>query len=429
MCSSWGSLEKVASSASSSMAAQGQAGQIVELKSVAEKTSERIISGLDEFDRCLGGGVVPGSVILLGGDPGVGKSTLALQVAQSLLSAGASVLYIAGEESAAQIRLRASRLGLDGLFKLGLLADTNLANILATASQARPDFMIVDSVQTVYNTEGTGVPGSVSQVSGGAAKISELAKSANIATLLIGHVTKEGYIAGPKTLEHMVDVVLYLEGERFQQLRLLRAVKNRFGGVNEVGVFEMTGAGLSEVENPSRLFLDQELSQRAGTIQTAVLEGSRVIACEIQALLSKSSLAYPKRASIGFDASRLWLLLAVLGKFGKLPVYEQDVFVNVVGGLRIDEPAVDLAVAAALASSLLEIPVSTDTAILGEVGLSGEIRPVSQVDRRLNELEKLGFSKVVIPAKQKIGSSKLEAIRVGEIKEVLSKLFGKQVRA
>ena len=425
-CGGWGTLEKFsASSASEILMASGVPGEVLDLKSVGKGDVKRFSTGLSEVDRCLGGGIVPGSVILLGGDPGVGKSTLALQVVANLLQEKINVLYIAGEESAAQIKLRAERLEQSSLGQMKILPDSNLATILATASIERPNLLIVDSIQTVYNPEGTGVPGSVSQVSGAASKLVELAKRQNIATLLIGHVTKEGFIAGPKTLEHMVDVVLYLEGERFESLRLLRAVKNRFGGVNEVGVFEMSGQGLEEVANPSRLFLDEETVGRSGTSFTAVMEGSRVIACEIQALLSKSSLAYPKRTAIGFDQNRLWLLLAVLGKYGRLPVYENDVYVNVVGGLHVDEPAVDLAVAAAAVSSLLDLPAKSETAIFGELGLSGEIRPISQIERRLSEVERLGFNKAVIPGRQKVGKTKIELIRVGDIQEFLRKVFGR----
>ena len=427
-CGAFGTLEKVEGldTPLGGVLSKAVPGKVVNFENVQSDRLDRIATGLSEFDRCLGGGIVPGSAILLGGDPGVGKSTLALQVAQNLLAEGSAVLYVAGEESAAQIKLRATRLSGGNFGKLQLLPDTNLGSILATSVSIRPDFLIIDSIQTIYNPDTAGVPGSVSQVSGSAAKLIELAKKENIAVLLIGHVTKEGYIAGPKTLEHMVDAVLYFEGDRFGSLRILRAVKNRFGGVNEVGVFEMTGSGLCEVANPSRLFLDEATFQRSGTVLTAVLEGSRVIACEIQALLSKSSLAYPKRTALGFDQNRLWLLLAVLGKFGKLPVYENDVFVNVVGGLTIDEPACDLPVAAAMVSSILEIPISSDTACFGEIGLSGEIRPVAQVERRLSEIERLGFAKAVIPARQKVGKTKLELIRVGDVRELLAKLFGKK---
>ena len=431
VCSAWGTLVKVEDKASllglGQSLTRAAAGQVVNLNTLTRESLSRFKVGIDEVDRCLGGGVVPGSVILLGGDPGVGKSTLALQIAKNLLDSEVSILYVGGEESPAQIKLRAERLGLNGTAdRLQLLPDTNLATVIATATQLRPDFIIVDSIQTLYNPDASGVPGSISQVSGAAARITEMAKQYNIATLIVGHVTKEGFIAGPKTLEHMVDVVLYLEGERFQQLRILRSVKNRFGAVNEIGVFEMTGAGLTEVANPSRLFLDEDLQSRSGAALTAVLEGSRVIACEIQALLSKSSLAYPKRTALGFDLNRLWLLLAVLGKYGRLPVYENDVYINVVGGLKIDEPAADLAVAAACASSILDKPIPSSTGLVGEVGLSAEIRPVGQIDRRLSELEKLGFEKVVIPAKQKVGKTKLELIRVGDISELLRKLFGKK---
>ena len=406
--------------------ARGALSRVIDLQSVSGKETVRFSTNINEFDRCLGGGIVPGSAVLLGGDPGVGKSTLALQIAQSLLASKVNILYVAGEESPAQIKMRAERLNDKDLLNLSILADTNLLNILATSAAQKPNLLIIDSIQTIYNPEANGVPGSVAQVSGAAAKLVELAKTHNIAMILIGHVTKEGYIAGPKMLEHMVDVVLYLEGERFQSLRLLRAVKNRFGGINEVGVFEMTGAGMSEVANPSKLFLDEQISSRSGAAFTAIMEGTRVVACEIQALLSKSTLAYPKRTSVGFDLSRLWLILAVLAKHGKLPVHEQDVYINVVGGLKISEPASDLPVALSMISSLLDTPVSAEIVSVGEIGLSGEIRPVSQFDRRASEVERLGFSKMVIPARQNPGKTKLELIRVGDIRELIQKLFGKK---
>ena len=427
-CDSWGTLEKVEaiSSPLAQTASKGLATEIISLASISEPKFSRIGTGLGEVERCLGGGIVPGSVILLGGDPGVGKSTLALQLAVNLAGKNHTVLYVSGEESPSQIKLRSNRLEFSPDDNLQFLSNTDLPTILAAALQRKPQLLIIDSVQTLYNPDASGIPGSVAQVSGAAAKLVQLAKSENITVVLIGHVTKEGYIAGPKTLEHIVDVVLYLEGERFDSLRLLRAVKNRFGAVNEVGVFEMTGAGLSEVANPSRLFVDEELASRAGTAYSAVLEGSRVLVCEIQALLSKSSLAYPKRTTIGFDANRLWLLLAVLSKYARLPLHQQDVYVNVVGGLKIEEPAVDLAVAAAMAGSYLEQPLNPNTAVLGELGLSGEVRPVSQVERRITELEKLGFERVVIPGRQKITRTKLEMVRVGDVRELLGKLFGKK---
>ena len=366
------------------------------LSQVATSAFQRLSVPLQELNRVLGGGIVPGSVILIGGDPGIGKSTLLLQVTGLLAESGQRVLYVSGEESAQQIRLRADRLGIasDNLY---VLAETNLSQVLGHIESMRPALAVVDSIQAVYLEDLTSSAGSVSQVRESASALLRLAKSTHIPILIVGHVTKTGTIAGPRVLEHIVDVVLYLEGERFHAYRLLRGVKNRFGSTDEVGVFEMGEAGLSEVSNPSQVFLAERLASAAGSAIAVTLEGTRPLLVEIQALTSTTSLNLPRRTPNGIDLNRLLLLTAVLSKRLGLSLANQDVFVNVVGGLRISEPAADLAVAVAIASSYRNIPVASDLAIVGEIGLSGELRSVRQIDKRLREAARLGFRRCLVP--------------------------------
>ena len=366
------------------------------LSQVATSAFQRLSVPLQELNRVLGGGIVPGSVILIGGDPGIGKSTLLLQVTGLLAESGQRVLYVSGEESAQQIRLRADRLGIasDNLY---VLAETNLSQVLGHIESLRPALAVVDSIQAVYLEELTSSAGSVSQVRESASALLRLAKSTHIPIVIVGHVTKTGTIAGPRVLEHIVDVVLYLEGERFHAYRLLRGVKNRFGSTDEVGVFEMGEAGLSEVSNPSQVFLAERLASAAGSAIAVTLEGTRPLLVEIQALTSTTSLNLPRRTPNGIDLNRLLLLTAVLSKRLGLSLANQDVFVNVVGGLRISEPAADLAVAVAIASSYRNIPVASDLAIVGEIGLSGELRSVRQIDKRLREAARLGFRRCLVP--------------------------------
>jgi DNA repair protein RadA/Sms len=359
---------------------------------------------MEEFNRVLGGGLVPGSITLIGGDPGIGKSTLLLQISAGLAQSG-MVLYISGEESAQQIKMRASRLNIDA-DNIFLLTETNMTAILAHIQQMSPQFLIIDSIQTVYLDELQSAPGSVSQVRECAARFQELAKSRNISTFLIGHVTKTGAIAGPRVLEHIVDTVLYLEGERYHTYRLLRGVKNRFGATNEVGIFEMSDLGLSEVDNPSEMFLAERVPNASGSAIAATLEGTRPLLVEVQALASTTSFGNPRRTANGVDLNRLLLLVAVLTKRVGVRLADQDVFVNVIGGLQIREPASDLAVAVALASSFRNRPVAADIAIVGEVGLSGELRAVSHLETRLKEAAKLGFKRCLLPA-----SSQLKQIK------------------
>jgi DNA repair protein RadA/Sms len=381
----------------------------------------RIPAGLQEFDRVLGGGIVPGSLVLIGGDPGIGKSTLLLQVAANVAATGRRVLYVSGEESARQVRLRAERLGagapagadradrtdrpesaggaVQGLPEhLYVLAETSLDAVLAQVDALQPHLLIVDSVQTVYLSELPSSPGNVTQLRECALRLMGLAKSRNLPVFLVGHVTKEGNIAGPRSLEHIVDCVLYLEGERFYTYRLLRAEKNRFGSTNEIGVFEMEADGLRQVLNPSAAFLSERQTASAGSAVTVPLEGSRALLVEVQALVAGSGLAMPRRTSIGVDLNRLLLLLAVLSKRVGLPLGSQDVYVNVVAGLKIAEPAADLGLALAIASSWRDVAVDPGLAVVGEVGLLGELRPVRQLERRLAEAARLGFERCIVPA-------------------------------
>jgi DNA repair protein RadA/Sms len=344
----------------------------------------------------LGGGIVPGSLVLVGGDPGIGKSTLLLQVTALVSETSGDVLYVSGEESVQQLKMRADRLGIT-TDRLLLLTETNLEAIISHIEQLQPCMAVVDSIQTVYLEDLTSAAGSVSQVRESAARLMHVAKEQGLSIFLVGHVTKAGAIAGPRVLEHIVDTVLYLEGDRFHAYRLLRSVKNRFGATAEVGVFEMGNEGLTEVANPSEAFLAERLPQAAGSAIAVTMEGTRPLLVEIQALASTTSFGLPRRTANGIDFNRLLLLVAVLTRRVGLRLSDQDVFVNVIGGLRVGEPAADLAVATAIASSFRNTPVAADMALVGEVGLSGELRSVSQLDRRLNEAAKLGFRRCLVP--------------------------------
>lgn len=366
------------------------------LNQISPEGQARMPVGIGEFNRVLGGGLVPGSLVLVGGDPGIGKSTLILQAAGALAAPDAPVVYVSAEESAQQIKLRADRLGVRSDDIL-VLSETDLEEVLATAEAAKPGLLVVDSIQTVMLDEITSAAGSVSQVRECTSRLMQWAKPKNIPVFIIGHVTKEGTIAGPRVLEHMVDAVLYLEGERFHQYRILRAVKNRFGSTDEVGVFEMIGDGLREVRNPSEAFLEERSSIAPGSTVAVTMEGSRPILVEVQALATPSSFSMPRRSANGLDTNRLQLLVAVLQKRVGLGLGTQDVYANVVGGLRIMEPAADLAVAVAVASSLRDRPVESSTVCIGEIGLSGEIRSVNHLERRVQEASRLGFRRAIVP--------------------------------
>lgn len=415
-CGEWNTLEQV-QNAKVKNQNFGALRAAINLSEIDIDSKRRIPTGIGEFDEVIGGGIVPGSLVLLGGDPGIGKSTLALQISMLLKQ---DVLYVSGEESASQIKMRAARVSKD--HSLQVLAETDLSSVLANIEANHPQLVIVDSIQTMYSEEASGVAGGVAQVTNAVQQIMRLAKQNHIAFILIGHVTKEGYLAGPKTLEHMVDTVLYLEGERFANLRILRCVKNRFGTTNEVGVFEMAGQGLAEVKNPSQLFLGEDSVKASGNVITSVMEGSRALLIEIQALTSASNFGYPKRTTAGFDNNRLQLIIAILSKRANLNLSNQDVFINVVGGIKIEEPAADLAVALSIVSIMKDIVIE-DTVIIGELGLSGEVRFVSNLEKRIKEAEKLGFKTVICPrTKLTLKSSKIQVKQVRTLHDAINSL-------
>ena len=387
------------------------------LSSIETKEEERMTTRFPELDRVLGGGIVPGSLVLVGGDPGIGKSTLLLQVCQKLAADGHSVLYISGEESLKQIKLRAARIG-SFSDKLQLLCETNLDLIRETIRQHKPEVVIIDSIQTMYNEDVGSAPGSVSQVRESTSVLMQLAKGLGISIFIVGHVTKEGTVAGPRVLEHMVDTVLYFEGDRHASYRILRGVKNRFGSTNEIGVFEMRENGLAEVENPSEFMLNGRPEAASGSVVACSMEGTRPILLEIQALVCHSTLAMPRRTATGMDYNRVNLLLAVLEKRLNLKLSSADVYVNIAGGIRISEPAIDLGVVMAVVSSYKDKPIDEKVLAFGEVGLSGEVRAVSQAVQRVQEAKKLGFTTVILPevCREQIGT--VEGIRLCGVRTV-----------
>lgn len=397
----------------------------VTMDQVESEEVPRIKTSLNEFDRVLGGGLVPGSLILLGGDPGIGKSTMMMQMAVNLKEQ--IVLYITGEESVRQIKLRAERLGASTAKNILLLAETNLDLILDVIEQGEPDLVIIDSIQTMYRPGLESAPGSVSQVRESTALLLRLAKTRNIPIFVVGHVTKEGVIAGPRVIEHMVDTVLQFEGEAHYSYRILRALKNRFGSTNEIGIFEMHDAGLREVLNPSEVFLSERQYGMSGTTVVASIEGSRPILVEVQALVTSTSYGMPQRNSTGFDFRRLALLLAVLEKRVGMNLGQHDVFVNVAGGIRIDEPAVDLGIASSIASSLRDVPVDSSSVAVGEIGLGGEIRTIGQIEKRVQEAAKLGFKRIIIPKNNLKGvkqNGEIEVVGVDRIEQAIKELLG-----
>lgn len=398
-CGIWNSLvEEVMTSRRQSTVRSGYAGQLASVKKMTEvelQEQERLPSNIAEFNRVLGGGLVPGSVILIGGDPGIGKSTLLLQVLCELAQR-VSALYVTGEESLQQVVLRANRLQLPQE-NLQLLADTQIERIINTAQALKPAVMVIDSIQTIYTDEVSSAPGSVSQLRESAAQLVRFAKTTNTIIFLVGHVTKEGAIAGPRVLEHMVDTVLYFEGERGGRFRVVRAVKNRFGAVNELGVFAMSEKGLKEVSNPSAIFMSRDSKPVSGSIVMAAWEGSRPLLVEVQALVDTSYLGNPRRVAVGLEQNRLAMLLAVLNRHAQVATHDQDVFLNVVGGMRVLETSADLAVLLAVVSSLRNKPLPQTLLVFGEVGLGGEIRPVPSGQERLQEAVKHGFKKAIIP--------------------------------
>lgn len=405
-------------------ARRGEPAVPVRLAEVEGPETSRWRTGLDEFDFVLGGGVVPGSLVLIGGEPGIGKSTLLLQVAAGLEAAGHRTLYVSGEESPAQVRLRAERLG-PGAGEVSFLSETDLDAVLRRSEELRPAALFVDSIQTVYTSELEGAPGNVGQVRECAARLQRYAKEGNVAVFLVGHVTKGGTVAGPKTLEHIVDTVLYFEGTGSLDHRVLRATKNRFGGADEIGVFRMTAGGLVPVPNPSELFLRERTQGVSGAAVVATIEGTRPLLVEVQALCTKGSYGAPQRVTTGFDRQRLALLLAVLEKRAGLAFGQLDVFLNVVGGVRLVEPAADLAVVAALGSSVFDREVPGDAVFLGEVGLGGELRAVGQVERRLGEAARMGFRRAYVPqrAVPEHVPGDLEVVALPDVRALMERLF------
>lgn len=423
-CGEWNAMtEEVVEAAVPKGMSGGKKGRALDLVDLGGQSADKMprkVTGIAEFDRVTGGGLVPGSALLIGGDPGIGKSTLLLQVVCALASKGTRCVYVSGEEAVDQVRLRADRLGLSKA-PVELASATSVRDIVATMEDAANpvSLMVIDSIQTMYVDNVESAPGTVTQVRTSAAEITRVAKKRGITVLFVGHVTKEGQIAGPRVLEHMVDTVLYFEGDRSHQFRILRGVKNRFGPTDEIGVFEMAHEGLVEVENPSALFLSQRQSDAAGSAVLAGLEGTRPMLVEVQALVAPSAMANPRRAVIGWDSGRLAMVLAVLEARCGLQFSGCDIFLNIAGGIRINEPAADLAVAAALVSSLNGAPLPAESVFFGEIGLAGEVRQVSQPDVRLKEAGKLGFERAVIPVLKKKGKSSIQADEVRSVQDLV----------
>jgi len=417
-CEAWNSLEETMAASSEALPRQkekkqrgGTGAQVLSIRDIEADDQMHQPTGMEELDRVLGGGIVEGSLTLLGGEPGVGKSTLLLQICSKLAQAGKTVLYISGEESARQIKLRAKRVGA-GHEGLLVLAENAMDEIEDKLEKTAPDLVIVDSIQTMYRPEMASAPGSVSQVRECASLFMRYAKTNGCAIFLVGHVTKDGSIAGPRVLEHMVDVVLYFEGDYQREYRLLRAVKNRYGSVNELGIFEMTGEGMRAVDGASELLLSQRAKDASGSVVFCGMEGTRPVLMDIQALVAQSFYSSPKRTVNGMDQGRVALLLAVLEKRAGLRLYNQDVYLNVAGGMSLNEPAADLAVCLAVASSLWDSALPMDLAAMGEVGLAGEVRSIPQLERRMAECKRLGFTKIMCPADRKLKGGQVEGIQI-----------------
>ncbi len=429
-CSSWNSMveEKIQDTSDRRVRTTltGQKMQPTKLADVIPKKELRVKTELDELNRVLGGGVVPGSMVLLGGDPGIGKSTLLLQVSQQLAATGGKVLYVSGEESAEQIKMRAQRLGVvDNEFYL--YAETDMHDISRAIENLEPDYVIIDSIQTMTQPDITSVAGSVSQVRETTAELLKIAKTNGIAIFIVGHVTKEGSIAGPRMLEHMVDTVLYFEGEQHQSFRILRAVKNRFGSTNEIGIFEMREGGLHEVANPSQVFLEERLAGATGSAIVVAMEGSRPILVEIQALVTPTMFGNAKRTTTGLDFNRVSLIMAVLEKRAGLLLQNQDAYLKAAGGVKLNEPAIDLAIAIGIASSYREKGTDATECFIGEIGLTGEIRRVNAIEQRVKEVQKLGFKKVYLPKNNLVNwepPKGIEVVGVATINEALKRVFG-----
>lgn len=411
-CGKWGTID---GSEEASKKSTAPPSSVVSFDNIKVTDHHRLKTGIEEIDRVLGGGVVSGSLILLGGEPGIGKSTLVLHISEAIKG---SVLYVSGEESAQQIKTRVDRLNVN-TSNLSFANETSIEAIVATIEKEKPTLAIIDSIQTIHSQESPTGAGSVAQVRVCTTKLLEVAKKHNVSVLIIGHVTKGGEVAGPKTLEHLVDVVLYLEGEQYHALRILRGVKNRFGNTAEIGIFEMTGGGLKELQNPSRIFLN-DTKDSPGSIITATTEGSRVFLLEVQALVNQAAAGYPQRKSQGFDQNRLQMLAATMDRRLDTKLATHDIYLNLVGGLKVQEPAIDLAVCLALYTALKNKTLSSDTVAFGEVGLTGEVRVASNMAKRISEAEKIGFKKIIIPkTTTKIASKKIELLPVATLQEAI----------
>lgn len=389
----------------------------VPIDSIELDDDYRLLTGIAEFDRVLGGGLVPGTLVLIGGDPGIGKSTLMLQVLYGLAKNGRKVLYVSGEESIKQLRMRSKRLSTvsSGIW---VLSEVNLESILTTIDGTKPDVLVIDSIQTMFNPDLTSAPGSVSQVREATVRLMFMAKTTGIPTFLVGHVTKEGAIAGPRLLEHMVDTVLYFEGDRNYVFRILRAVKNRFGSTNEIGVFEMKEKGLDEVANPSAVFLSERSANAPGSVVTASMEGTRPILVELQALASSTNFGTPRRTILGLDQNRVSLLVAVMEKKLGMHLMGHDIFMNVAGGVKVYEPAVDLGIVSAVASSFLDRPIPDGTVVFGEIGLTGEVRPIGHLEKRVTEAKKMGFDRCIVPESNVKRMTEIKGIEIKGVKTV-----------
>lgn len=426
-CKEWNSFAEEPKIVTAKKTAAGVRRDIPQPKTLSEiqiTETSRITTGIGELDRVLGGGIVQGSLVLVGGDPGIGKSTLLLQVCRILAQKKKRVLYISGEESLAQIRMRAQRMGEFNTY-LQILCETNLEDIREIITNVKPDVVIIDSIQTMYNENVSSAPGSVSQVRESTGILMQIAKGLNITIFIVGHVTKEGVVAGPRVLEHMVDTVLYFEGDRYASYRVLRGVKNRFGSTNEIGVFEMRESGLEEVANPSEYMLEGKPEGASGSVVACTMEGTRPVLLEVQALVCRTNLAFPRRTAAGTDLNRVNLLMAVLEKRAGLRLSECDAYVNIAGGIRMSEPALDLSIVLAIASSLKDQPIDEKTIVFGEVGLSGEVRSVSMPEQRVREAQKLGFDTVILPAvccKQAARVEGIKLIGVRNVREAITQI-------
>ncbi|MDD2647156.1 MAG: DNA repair protein RadA [Patescibacteria group bacterium] len=416
-CGSWGTLQEMVEKQTRAKSLNVSAGDVIDFEEVKGREFPRTKTGLEELDRVLGGGIVPGSLILLGGEPGIGKSTLVLQLAAKL--ANNSILYISGEESAEQIKMRLDRLKLPTT-NLKFLGETDIEVICATIEKVKPSLAIIDSIQTIWFSNLPSEAGNVNQIKACTAKLLETAKKNNVPTVIIGHVTKEGFVAGPKTLEHLVDTVLYLEGDQFHNFRLLRAVKNRFGATNEVGVFDMREGGLIEVKNPSEIFLASRDKDLPGVVVGAIVEGTRSFLVEVQALVTQTHFGYPQRRSIGFDNNRLQLITAILSRRCGINLGNYDVHINIAGGIDIREPAVDLPVCLSIISAFKNKPFDPKIAACGEVGLGAEVRPINSIEKRIKEAERLGFNKILVPRSDlKSINRKIEIIQIKNLNDAM----------